>query len=190
MKSIISFLLLVAFIFLLGCKDNTVSNENVNKDLIPTKVGNKWNYETTSHEGTRTYHFNEITRDTTLANNEKWFVLSYDDIINSYFLNKEDGLWFLSEAGTPILYYKNPAQAGNTYQTIDSTFIRVVSVNQPVLVKAGTFNCIHYDTRNSKYLFDEYWAPGVGLVKLTTYPLNSNKQVILENTELISFSLK
>jgi len=189
LKYIYSLVFVLGFVFL-GCKDDNSAESPVGaKELVPSVIGNRWNYETLTPANSVSYHFNEITKDT-MIQNEKWFVLAYDTLVNSYFINKADGLWFLSENGQPVLYYKNPAVSNDTYITSDSTHIKIVSNNEKIEVKAGTFNCIHYDTYNKYFAFDEYWAPGYGLIKLIKYQLNTNKQIVLENTELISYTLK
>lgn len=194
MKLFSGLLIVIISMLTLNCSEESeIQNAGV-RELLPLKTGNKWNYETVSAGNNVSYHYNEVRGDTALspvqAPNEKWFIFGYDTEINSYCINKSDGLWFLSESGTPILYYKNPAVNSDEYTTTDSTHIRIVSNNEKVTVKGGSFSCIHYDTYNKYFAFDEYWAPGVGLVHLTKYQLNSNKQIVLERTELISYTLK
>jgi len=194
MKLSYKYLLVIISIFALNCSEETSTIKQEAKELLPLKTGNKWNYATVSAGNNVSSHYNEVRGDTVLAPihapNEKWFIFGYDTEINSYCINKSDGLWFLSESGIPILYYKYPAVNSDEYTTADSTHIRVVSNNKKVTVKAGTFSCIHYDTFNKYFAFDEYWAPGVGLVHLAKYKLNTNKQIVVERTELVSYTLK
>lgn len=194
MKLFAGLLIVLVAIIAYSCNEETEIQNVGERELLPLKIGNRWNYETVSATNEISYHYNEVRGDTVLVPiqnpNERWYILGYDEEINSYCINKSDGLWFLSESGIPILYYKNPAVDSDDYITSDSTHIRIVSNNKIITVKGGSFSCIHYDTYNKYYAFDEYWAPGVGLVHLTKYQLNTKKQIVVERTELISYTLK
>ena len=91
-----------------------------------------------------------------------------------YSANREDGLWNYSfdyyGSEEHYLYLKYPCRAGDTYDYPAGRppgVVTVVSTNESIQVKAGTFSCILY-----RFDFEEivshlniYAAPGIGIVK-------------------------
>lgn len=192
MKNSKFLLIPLLLITLVACKksDSTEDPASV-PSLFPLKIGNTWNFKSTKMDTVITNHFNKVIKDTTLLD-ETWAVLTYDNAVNSILKNKLDGLWFViptksTSGNTAILYYKYPVASGTQYMTPDSVNVTVVSTNESVTVPMGTFACYHYTMRYAnKEVYQEYFCPGTGLVKIEKFYVNGAITVLKEKVELVS----
>ncbi len=179
------------FVVLLGCsKKSSTEDPVVVPDLFPLKTGNTWTYKTTRMDTVISSHFNKVIGDTIILG-ETWSRVSYDDALVSIMKNKSDGLWFMnptkSTSGIAILYYKYPVPAGTQYVTTDGVNVTVVSVNETVTVPMGTFSCYHYTmTYPNSEVYQEYYCPGKGLVRMDKFAVNGGISVLKEKVELVS----
>jgi hypothetical protein len=92
--------------------------------------------------------------------------------------------------GKPVLFYKYPSNAGVSYN-IDTINVTILSTKDTISVIGGTYTCYHYLTQwgqNDKY--DEYFAPGVGVIKIVAHKLVLGNWEVVETTEFISAILK
>lgn len=191
MKNFKFLLIPLVLIALASCKKSETTEDPVTiPDLIPLKIGNTWNYRSTMQDTIITNHFNKVIRDTTILG-ETWSVMTYDSDINVILKNKADGLWFMNPTksmnGIAILYYKYPVPAGTQYTTSDGVDVKVVSVNESVTVPMGTFVCYHYTTTYGNFeVYQEYYCPGKGLVKLEKYYIDGEINVLKDKIELVS----
>ena len=187
-------LLLVAVSFMIaGCSS---SNEPSVMELFPLKVGNTWTFNFTDEDNVTTEVVNTVKNEITILQNEKWFVLDYDNELQSVCKNKSDGFWFAdynteSKIYTPELVYKYPASTGNQYETNSGIKVKVVSINEKITVPFGTFDCYHYEIDyGDDMVTDEYFAPNVGLIKLVSYAVEAGQKIKKSTTELKSFVFK
>lgn len=191
MKKIILLLIVVLFIST-ACSDDS-SSPSKTKELFPAKIGNKWNYIVTTN-GIGVNKINEIVSDEVL-NDIKWYNLALDSKIVMQLRNANDGVHILfpdsnSTSDKDVLFYKYPVTEITEYDA-DSNYVKIVSIDKQVTVPAGTFTCYYYNIiykDSSKY--EEYIAPGVGVVKLVKYIDSANFRKPITTTELESYSLK
>ncbi len=192
MKKIILSLIVLLFIST-ACSDDS-SSPSKTKELFPTKVGNKWNYQVTTN-GISVNKVNEIVSEE-VVNDIKWYNLALNSKIVMQLRNAEDGMHVLytdsnSVNRKDVLFYKYPVTELTEYDA-DGNYVKIVSFDKEVTVPAGTFSCYYYNVvyadDSSKY--EEYFAPGVGVVKLVEYKDSVGFRKPITTTELESYSLK
>ncbi len=187
-------LLLLFLLISAGCKKEEQAIP-ATPEIFPLKVGYKWNFLAVRNDSVRSNHVNEVTKDT-IYDGQPWFILTYDTAIHTICKNQTGGWWFLYSAaagapGVPALYYKYPAQVNDQYFTIDSSLVKVVSINEKVTVAAGTFTCYHYHMIHYResYECEEYFAPGTGFIKHVIYVTGSGTSSVFETTTLVSCNI-
>jgi len=192
MKKIILLLIVVLFIST-ACSDDS-SSPSKTKELFPAKIGNKWNYLVTTG-GISVNKVNEIVSDE-VVNDIKWYNLALNSQIVMQLRNANDGMHVLytdsnSVNRKDVLFYKYPVTELTEYDA-DGNFVKIVSLDKKVTVPAGTFSCYYYNVvyavDSSKY--EEYYAPGVGVVKLVEYKDSLGFRKPITTTELESYNLK
>ncbi|HPO63472.1 MAG TPA: hypothetical protein PK762_10375 [Candidatus Kapabacteria bacterium] len=192
MKKIILLLIVVLFIST-ACSDDS-SSPIKTKELFPAKIGNKWTYLVTTG-GISVNKVNEIVSDE-LVNDIKWYNLALNSQIVMQLRNANDGMHVLySDSNSvnrkDVLFYKYPVTELTEYDA-DGNYVKIVSLDKKVTVPAGTFSCYYYNVvyaaDSSKY--EEYYAPGVGVVKLVEYKDSLGFRKPITTTELESYNLK
>lgn len=195
MKKILTLILSLILIGFGSCKKSETPITTVFQ-ILPLKTGYSWHYRTTIHDTIVLNHDNEVEKDTTIAGNETWYILTYDQSTRMVCKNRGDGLWFyifnpVFPQGVESLYYRYPAYEDYRYQTVDGVVVTVASINFKVTVPAGTFHCYRYNTTYpTGDLYSEYFAPGVGMILLEKYESSGGTNIIAERTELVSYNLK
>lgn len=189
-------LCLLYLIWVSGCSKTDEVPAPSASEIFPLKTGNVWRFETVGSDSVVHPHVNLVTGDQVI-NGTRWYILTYDTIITTYCRNTAEGWWYLAGEdpvgqGTPSLYYRFPAKAGDQYMTSDSTLVKVVSTNARITVKAGTFSCYHYHMVHylESYECEEYFAPGTGFIRHVTYAPGSGVTQVAETTTLVSFGLQ
>ncbi len=192
MKKIILLLIVVLFIST-ACSDDS-SSPSKTKELFPAKIGNKWNYSVTTN-GIYVNKVNEIVSDEVVSD-IRWYNLALNSQIVMQLRNADDGMHVLftdsnSVNRKDVLFYKYPVTELTEYDA-DGNYIKIVSLDKEVTVPAGTFSCYYYNVvyaaDSSK--FEEYFAPGVGVVKLVEYKDSVGFRKPITTTLLESYSLK
>ncbi|MCX6271486.1 MAG: hypothetical protein NTU44_09755 [Bacteroidetes bacterium] len=186
MKKLLLVLFAASMLMGVSCKKD---KDESNKTLFPLKVGNVWNFRELMNDSVIGTHFNKVLKDTNMFSNEQWFVVTYDNTTNLYMKIKNDGLWFAMNDTNmvlkPVLFYKYPATINEQYQPTSGVTVTVLSTSVNVTVPAGTFNCYEYEVvYGIDAVYDEYYCPGVGLVKI------ANNGIAQTVTELTSYTLK
>jgi hypothetical protein len=193
-KLLFALLPLLALLFSGCCKHNNPYYP-VTSEIFPLETGNHWEFRITQQDSIITTHVNDVIKDT-LCNGEPWYVLTYDNSVRTICRNNSSGWWFLYQgnpgsAVEPSLYYRYPASANETYMTLDSTKVTVISTSDVVTVPAGKFTCYRYHMVHYKenYECDEYLSPGTGLVWHVVFAPGTGTTKIAEVTELVSYRL-
>jgi len=195
MKKGLIWLISILLMGIVSCKKSETPIVTV-LEIFPLKIGNNWQFQTTLFDTIVTFHVNTVVKDTMLSTNNSWFVLTYDTNTRLVCKNRPDGCWFwvtnpVFPQGIEVLYYRYPANVSDRYQTTDGIVVLVAGINVTVTVPAGTFGCYQYNTTYpSGDMYMEYYAPGIGLVRLDRYILSNGIKNIIESTELISYTLK
>ena len=153
---------------------------------MPLKLGNYWKMEHTLYDSLGNVFYidttsQEVVRDTLLNNVHLFSFGSY----KYYYTNNADGLWdyIFDSSGNEehYLYLKYPCKAGDIYDYQTGrppVVVTVVSTNETVQVKAGSFSCILY-----RFDFPEipshtniYATSGIGIVKSETFSKGNTYQ--------------
>jgi len=198
-KIIISFLIPTLFLVSCGGIEEILPQK---KYIWPLENGNYWKYRVKFRDEPNKlfYTYYKVLRDTLLYDNELWKVVEYDSNATSIIIirNKENGLWahklqVTITKDSAFLMYKYPAEVNDTYPNLnDNTNTSVVSLNEKVVVPAGTFYCLHYlkKVANQKSEFHFYFAPAVGYIKNEYFYADSMGTLFLNNRlELIEYKL-
>jgi len=185
---------------------------------MPTSVGNSWSYIELPAPGftgdTNTYTLT-ITKDTvmTLVINSvndigHWFrVTGIPGMPPTYYANRTGGLWqtFFFDDGTNVvvvtsLTAKYPAAIGDMYSRSyppplqsASQEVEVISTDSTVTATAGSFSCHVYRvtlTGDGRRLYDAFYSPGVGLVKINVYGLAPADNRVTAETRLTGYNVK
>ena len=198
-------LFILTSLLLFSCSNSTEPDETIN-ELIPLKIGNKWNYKMTIYDSLGSISYREdittsIDRDT-FINGIKWYGYNTPPT-RIWHTNKSDGYWTFVKAGTgnvvndtSLLVYKYPTQVGDVYGNPDMPR-EVVSVDEEITIPAGKFKAIHLVTTftgSTNYLldsFETFITPGLGVIKVMQIGKRSDgTKFIVYKNELVSFELK
>jgi len=199
------FALLVAGMLLTGCgakKDNpspavattppTQAVESIDSalagvDLTPFKIGNRWIYEISIMDTTTGRLVPDlldtftVSRDTTI-NGELWHMIDGMGPKGSLAINREGGQWIIAPDGKPYLIAKFPAAAGDEFSGMGGQVInRLEKTGVEITVPGGTFYCYQYSQifGPQRRLTYNYFAPGVGLVKMEIMGADRNTPVMV-----------
>ncbi len=176
MKILKAFILFTIIIYN-GCSNSTEPDTSVIQSL---SVGNYWVYHVTLRRLSDNLIIQEST-DTVFVtrqevfDGETWYQLSAPYFVT----NRIDGLWRRADGKSePQLQIPYPTITGDRYllQSIDTVKLHIVteSVNRMVKVEAGNFSTYVYkyeygevanDKQNCDCSHEEYYSPGIGLVK-------------------------
>ncbi len=174
--SIIYLVLTILLLSLISCKEESSTEPDATKSLIPLAKDNIWTYDYATNLGDYTrvlevesevsdniYKINYATRNKRNTEDSHYYTVVGE--------NKSDGYYVDGD-----LHYKYPVETGDVFQR-DGTTVTVNETNISITVPAGTFNCIEYE-----YDVSTYWvSPEVGLIKWKKDEWN--------HSELISYTL-
>jgi hypothetical protein len=190
-KTFLFIIPILIILFIVSCKDNSTQS-SPSLEIYPMKIGNRWDYSVTANHQT-SLHFDQVIKDTTV-NNEQWFIMTYDSTDYMLCKNKTDGLWFTyikSPMTPPVLTYKYPGFAGDSYTAGENAAVTIDSINATVAIPPLNFTCYKYHVvYNDSLSTDEYYSPGVGLVKIIYYTTHNGLTVASKVTLLVSYTLK
>jgi hypothetical protein len=152
-----------------------------------------------------------VVADTTVAG-ERWAEVRCTEtrsgcIPGGFYANREDGVWKWTDPSSdaaPYLFYKYPAETGDTYQLPDDAnfTVTVRGAEELVEVPAGTLSAYHYELDTDEVAgypvsegadrLQRYLAPGVGFAFIGCSYLSINEDNELDNPrpfhwELIAF---
>jgi hypothetical protein len=178
----------------ISCRSSTESQPNT--VAWPLKVGDTWIYRYLGYDnqGSQTSDYIDSTffsRDT-IINGETWFVINNS---SSAFGNRNDGLWryALTNTSSPFLVVKYPTLVGDTYN-IGSYKATVASINEPLNLPAGNFNCIKLEIKGTDatdFIEEEYIVPNIGQVRTVRFNISASGASIEANeSNLVSYTLK
>jgi len=212
MKSSIKSVLLLLLIFgITSCKDK-ILGPNSDNLFYPLKVGNVWEYNIVQYDsiGNIEYEgdFQEKVIADTIINGKllyeiesPWYIEPACCDYHFYYHNSNDGLYFLIYSAVTTIrnnhIYKYPCSEGESFSlnNIHNDSLLVVSTNDTITCEAGIFKCIVYKgiikdvttpaTPIVGYVYT-YISPGTGKIKLETFSINSNQEII----KRISYTLK
>ena len=159
--------------------------------IIPLALGNQWIYRVTGFDDRGNVYPNP-TLDTftlskdTIIKGEQWFFYDGGDIV----INRSDGLYTNNGDSLPLLFYKYPANTGDTNFFPHGNSISVVSNDTIVSVPYGCFSTYQY-THEPFYAapLDIFIAPGVGEVRTEYWTGISSKPYKYRQRELVSVVL-
>ncbi|MFH1700704.1 MAG: hypothetical protein ABIE07_08975 [Candidatus Zixiibacteriota bacterium] len=158
-------------------------------DLMPLKIGNSWVYELSTMD-TLTGELSvskidtfRVERDTVL-DGETFYFISGMGPRGTLATNREDGFWIMGPMGQPIMLAKFPGLDGDDFSmTLGPTVIsnRLDKAGLEIEVPAGKFYSYKYSQvmgpmRRTTY---NYFAPGLGLVKMETLGSPMGKPIIV-----------
>ncbi len=171
------FLIIFFGIIVSSCNNSTTPENNQSKDFWPLKVGNQWvmeiiNYDSTGAVESRDTLTYNIFKDT-ITSNGKLFAMRLNDYEGFVMLiNKPDGLYGIAVdqpgSETLELFLKYPANTGDFFLNGDGDSILVMSTNEKITTKTGTYTCMKYF---QKYIYNNpgerndattYISPGYG----------------------------
>ena len=172
----LSFLFLISCVIInYSCTENSTGVILGGDNIMPLKLGNYWKMEHTLYDSFGNVFYidttsQQVVRDTLLNNVHLFSFGSY----KYYYTNNADGLWdyIFNSSGNEehYLYLKYPCKAGDIYNysiTRPDAVVTVVSTNETVPIKAGSFSCILY-----RFDFPEivahtniYATPRIGIIK-------------------------
>lgn len=183
--------LLLCYIFIAGCSSSfsSASSHSASSDshsIVPLKEGNifiskkdYYDLESAKFYSTRIDTLKILSK--RILNNDTMFLTNVN---NQYVINRPDGYW--SEGGE-VLEAKYPGNVGDTFPSYTKItnekppdtvtgYWKIVAINEPVTVPAGTFNCIKYDSYHKSIINGKihnriitWWSPGFGLIKKELY---------------------
>ncbi len=214
MRNLVPFLLLI---IISACSNKGTDPVDSAQQMMPTSVGNSWNYVELPAPGfsgdTNSYTLS-ITKDTVMnliinSVNDigHWYrVTGLAGAAPTYYANRSGGFWqtFFYNDGTnniviTSLMAKYPAAMGNMYsrpypaplQNV-SQEVEVISTDSIISVPSGNFTCHVYrvtSSSDSRRLYDAFYALGVGLVKIHVYGLAPADNSITGETRLTGFNV-
>jgi len=197
MKKII-FSLLAGFIAFTACSPDDDGDEPQPSGNEPVN-GSEWVYKITDYnesgDATATYNVTLVASEVTIGNST-WLSLVEQESQSPVIAmkKKSDGWWYSQPPETgSSLWYKTPAQAGDTYPYLYGT-CTVNDVNASVSIPAGNFTNVSYiEGHDDNSLEDEFWfADGPVLVKYNTYDAYSGQPESnvykKQSWELVSFT--
>jgi hypothetical protein len=196
-------LALISVLWISACskKDSNPVTPNSPTAIFPLAAGNQWIMQSYFYSGSAwiptTKDTTGIKRDTTISG-EKWYTMGD----NTYMTNRSDGLWqFTAEDGAQLMF-KYPVQVNDSFKQItgnaasgfDTSFVKVLSISQSVVVPAGTFTCVTYQLTNAAGdgIQTLQIAPGKGPVSMQFEGKNplTGQMGPIAKSELLSYSLK
>jgi hypothetical protein len=205
MKTSIKLKIVLLILVTLGisCKDEILVSGSDNS-FYPLKVGNVWEYNIVQYDslGTVEYEgtFEEKIISDTIINGQLLFEIESPEYRDPaccdykfYFENKLDGIYLLIYSPLILIrnnhIYKYPCREGEIFSVnnIYNDSIFVISTQDTVISEAGAFNCIVYKSIVKDVTIPEepilgyiyiYVSPGIGKIKLESYSINSNQQLI------------
>jgi hypothetical protein len=176
------YLIFAICLSVLSCKSSTetVTSASV---IMPLAVGNEWDYAGFFLIASQQH----VIFDTTKIVSSK--VTAFATQYGTYYENRSDGLWIVSDSATPTytgLIAKYPANSGDfvrrdTTVGIDTIISDVIvdSVNSVVTVPSGTYSCFKYTTNyyDLKHILqrqdNDYYAVNVGEIKDELFEVDS-----------------
>jgi hypothetical protein len=198
-------LFILAALLIYSCSESTESDNSIT-ELIPLKIGNKWNYEYTAYDSTGTVNFqgnstSSVDRDT-MINSVSWYGYGVD-FSGVWNINKSDGYWVFVKAESNYfmndsswIVYKFPTNVGDVYRSQEYP-VEVLSVDEWISVPAGNFKTIHitqdFSKLNNSFQIssETYICPGIGVVKISQIGRkHDGTKYIVGKSELESYSLK
>jgi hypothetical protein len=166
--------------------------------LLPLAIGNIWIYDS------RTYVddiLDSSSTDTSLIDTsftyeaEIWYGRRGGD---DFYHNGNGGTWLMfydnGEFGEPFLAYPYPTTAGHEwyeYGESDTATFTVESVSAVVPTPAGNFSgCyyIHAQNTTAEFVSDEWFKPGIGMVRGRYYMNNDSYEMRMEE-DLRSYTI-
>jgi len=209
---------LLLLLCLSACSNKGTDSGSSGEQLMPSAVGNNWSYvelPAPGFTGDTSAYTLSMTKDTmmTLIINSvndigHWFrVTGQSGMPPTYYANRSTGFWltFFYNDGTNniviiLLMAKYPASIGDRYSRPypaplqnASQEVEVISTDSAMTVPAGSFACHVYrvtSTSDGRRLYDAFYAPGVGLVKIHVYGLAPADNSITGETRLTGYNVK
>jgi hypothetical protein len=143
------------------------------QDYFPAAVGNYWTYRSVFLISVNTVRV--TVTGTQVFDNETCFIFDYYRMGNSVpFLAEQQKVYMVVNDEKRLLY-DFAAEAGDSWEAPDppgsvSGSMRLVSRTESASVPAGVFDqCCHFHhSIDASNYYDEWFAPGVGLVKRDT----------------------
>ncbi len=184
-----------ALVASLSCnsKDGAPSAPGANLDqIIPLAIGNQWvthiaSWDSTGRPNVTGIDTTRIDRDTNLQ-----FGLWFVDNKGNHTTNRATGYWVLSNS-IAAMFLKYPTVVDDVYQ-FGNDSIRVVSVDTPITVPAGTFSCVCYKLTYSSQgvAYQTFFASvNKGIIRREVVAHTTGGQAYLESrADLQSFQLK
>lgn len=199
----------------LGLEERVII-EQVPAEILPLKIGNRWDYEITRYNTaggidkvSETKY--EITGSISL-NDEIWYIQHQgtdDPGVLKYLINKSDGLWQKNSPGSEAsLLSPYPCKVGEEYlvsKYIDSQsgkaveiIRRVDEIYRVIAINSEKFHCIMLSDRQQmdntaigpNPLNVIYYAPNIGFVRRERYSNDENgKSYLFELWELKSYQV-
>jgi hypothetical protein len=172
---ILSCFLVIPFI---GCDDDDDDNDTDEVYIMPLEVGYRWAYVADAYDGSHLEFQWRVMATRDINGEEVYQVGLYDPAVSSTWLlkNHPDGLYGYGADGeffeTPCLNWKYPCACGESYLSCEGITCEIPAMADPITVPAGEFTCIRYCFKSPDYpslRFDEYAAPGLGMVKRDIY---------------------
>lgn len=158
-------------------------------DLMPLEIGNIWVYElSTIDTTTGELTVNKIdtfrVENDTAIGGETFYKISGMGPRGTLATNREDGFWINGPMGNPLMLAKFPGVEGDDFSmTVGPQLIQntLVKTGLKIEVPAGEFYCYQYSQilgsiRRTTY---NYFAPGVGLVKMETLGSPTSKPIMV-----------
>jgi hypothetical protein len=158
-------------------------------DLMPLEIGHSWVYELATMDTlTGELTVNKIdtfrVESDTVIGGETFYLISGMGPRGTLATNRDDGFWINGPMGNPIMLAKFPGVDGEDFsmtvgpQLIQNTLIKA---GLEVEVPAGKFYCYKYgqvigQVRRTSY---NYFAPGLGLVKMETLGSPNGKPIMV-----------
>ena len=166
------FVILIIFVAA-GCSKNEIDKSVI----LPLKIGNYWVYKVTNTiDGKVETDTLKVARDT-LIKGEKWFIVNHTSE-HSFVLilqNKSDGLHMVDYYNTPHIFLKYKAIPGEVFTPRkEKDSVKVISINEKVVVPAGTFECYIYGSPQTDINTKEdhfCMAPGIGCIKTMVWTI-------------------
>ncbi|NLO19982.1 MAG: hypothetical protein GX121_08945 [Ignavibacteria bacterium] len=191
MKKITLFLAL-ALLFSSACSDSGNSPSKT-KELLPTKVGNEWKYVATTG-GIGTIRLGKVSELMKIEEKD-WFSFVIAPKTQKVIRNAADGVHVLlyndsTKKEEDFLFYKYPVEEISEYE-VNGNQVRLVATDKEVSVPAGTFSCYYFNVMYSDSTrYEEYFAPGIGLIKYVLYSDSAGFRKSITISELESYTIK
>ena len=164
------------FLLTIGCSTKSPLEPEI-PNIMPLKVGNSWDYLLSTYDAfgneTQVGSIIETVMGRVSIDSEAWFLL--EDISTSsdtetyYLANRRDGSWARDSINaSPELYIKYPMSVGDTFEMggfLGGGAVEVVSLDETVVVPAGSFKCVHFLNDGATLKIHIYFALGKGRIK-------------------------